>query len=535
MINTYRRLIDELIRKSRTKSRFYTKLGVLLALFIVLISLFSFKKIRSGGQLSFSLAASVIYLAALIVHVIVVQVRGVPIIFHDQLPVPDKEGKEYFIFLRTHDAKLAEISDMFNVAKLKIAVSENVLVPSVCDFRQNTGLVSSKPIYLICHDLHNRVLESREQLFGIRGSGLCLWIRDSREFDEVIKSHLHCNIIDMEIKNRTAVLRCSGYRAIKGKESLKSYLLCINDTPRPHVSRYDKLLLRFLLRCPDDEESVYPVCERAENQGRKFWIDGYDAQLAIRLLRMFDSEEMLVDPILCEIMLPKFLQKVGYVLNYIAQKNIKPHESDTDEIFKVARCVFHYDMFDYNVRLNSDVRLRVRDVMREDLEENEIYKYIFSVASYPYELDRSKNANFKALYKLFKTEGFEDVMCKIKVTLDNYLNKKIAVGSYVYERLRIGEMSEKMLEEGVIEKDASREYTGIELIGLVRTMIYSRYMKLGLIREEHQSFVTEIKCGLSIVLMKDDRVSEVSDDVSDDVSEPEMTSGYQMGNMCSVS
>ncbi|WDM84816.1 hypothetical protein K6025_02805 [Ehrlichia sp. JZT12] len=518
--------IEELLCKDKSRSKLLLLVMIGISALMIFIRFVILRNIWMGildEMFYLGITVCITLLIVSIIHVVLIYRNGVPVISQDKLQIESEKDQECLIFIPLYPDELVKINSDCNIVEFRYL--ENVWHGKKFFIIQNAGLLPLKKEIITRDDdlLKCQILSSREKLLKINSAGLCLLVNRS-EIEEIMRSHLNFDLNYVEVKNGTVKLKYSGCRVIKDKESLKSYLLDYQHYLRYSVSRYESLLEHFLLDCPDNEESVYPKDKCAfENQGKEFWINTPNAQMAIRILRTFNPKEMLEEREL--IKKSNLKQKVRHILNYIAQENIKENENDVDEILNAVKSILGYTYFNDNVPLHSDVRVKIRDVICEDLKNNEIYRYIFALASC--------SEDDKALYTGFgfrvicKSLGYKELMWEVEAIMSNYYNKKIAVDSEDYKALKLDEVLEKMSEEGVIKQSTSKEYSNKQLIDCAQKMICCRYMKLGVFaHKDSKEFTTEMKLQGSIILI-DKKVPCVTSNVKVITNNAGISSNFQ--------
>ena len=346
-----------------------------------------------------------------------------------------------------------------------------------------------------------KILHSKEEVRRLNTSGLCFLVKDKSKIDDIMKSHFDFSSIYVELENGVLKLCYSGRRVIKDRESLKHYLLDKDfyDFFHSYSFRYKALLSYLLELCPNDQESVYPKDRYAlENQGKKFWIDKPEGQIAMCILRTFKPEEMLkrvgtefYDEYDEE---EKDLKKkVGYILDYIKQENIEGDEDDVNRILEYIKEISPYTRFSYLIPLHSDVNKKILDVVSEDLESKNVYKYIFAIAAYPSFIDTEENSCFKKTLELL---GYGKELFEVSSAMCTLYDNPIKIDSYEYRKLKLGEVLQEMFEQFIIGPEGvNKEYTCRQLVSFARDLICKKYMVLSAVTHiGKKCFITEIKC-----------------------------------------
>ncbi|WDM84814.1 hypothetical protein K6025_02795 [Ehrlichia sp. JZT12] len=434
----------------------------------------------------------------------------VPMITYSQLMSDYKAGAEYVIFIPFTDEELTKIDVTNNIVSLRYKRN----VPYIY-ITQSYKSHFSKTVRLKLSDDRCKILESREELNEIDAPGLSIWIKDGSKVERVMKRSVIHFVICPEIVNGVVSFNYYGNRLVKDRKSLRLFLL---DTAIPFATnKYELLLKRLLTNYPDDRNLVYPEDEdKAKSHKGKFWIDTYKGKLTVNLLGMFGIYKMLSKNQLCG----SFYDKIKYLLDYI-KKNITVDDNAEIGILKFISCnwyVNRYSGFNYHHALRVDARLTVGDLIYEDFEKDEIYKYIFSIASYPYirgncvEIDSVPNASYyncecieshNYIVELLTSHGFAESMYELIAILSNCYDRKIKCGSSEYEILKVHVLLESMLKEKIIHrKDVKKEYTGKELIDIARAMIETKYMtKVGIFHDTPREFTVQVGRATSIVLV----------------------------------
>ena len=427
----------------------------------------------------------------------------IPIISYSELQNKYNTAEGYFIFIPFTEKELRKIDISSNGSVISLKCKRDSSYEYYLYITKSCEFMTPQTIVLKMDSDTCKLLESKRELDEMNTPGLGIWIEDKLQIDRIMRKSIISYVKCPEIKDGEVSFNYCGNVVVTNKKTLKLWLL---DCAIPRaVNKYELLLNKLLDSYPNDIRLIYPI-SKSTNIGQLYWVDTYKGRLTVGLLKMFDPFVMLSRRGFNGANKSDLFRKVEYLLNYIKNNNITVDDTVVGEILNFIKDKLsfnYYDDFRYSIPVHSDVRFTLEDLVNKDFRRNYIYKYIFSIAAYPYtggngvrrKLAKGETpcmcsnkgcdcdsydidccyANH-SIEELLISHGLRDFMYEVIAILSNYYDKPIKCGSNEYSILKVHSFLQKMCDERIIgEEDIKKEYTGKDLINLARLMINNKY------------------------------------------------------------